>query len=151
MAIGHEPRRMICSVPEDAIQHGRSLPGIDALIAAAQDSDPAPTDLESAGELFDHRRFAGAADGQIPDTDDKASELAFFEDPVSIKEQPQLNSPEIEEREEVQRGAEQTGSKAMATLQDNFDSVLFQAVEPASHDQRIRAPRLSAPTIKVSA
>ena len=69
-AVRHDARRRGVVPEEELVQQPLVERGRLGAVAAREDGDVAALVAQFAGELLDHRRFAGAADRQVADGDD---------------------------------------------------------------------------------
>ena len=116
-----------------------------AFVAPAEDGDASAAAVELSGEHFYYGGFAGAADGEVTDTDGQASERRGAKDAFAIEPQTQLDEGEVDEGKRTQDNAKQAGSVSVAAVEDNINGEGFQAFEPASHGDWLRTltPELS--------
>ena len=105
----------------------------NALVAATQNRDAAAAGLQRAREFLDHRSLAGAADGEIANTDDETTECPFAKNSFSIEIKPQLNNAFVNKRERVENSAQKSGAKSAAAAKHDVDSELLQVFESSAH------------------
>src|SRR5436305_1555718 len=76
-----------------------------ALLAATKDRNSTAAQLQRTREFFHDRRFTGAADREIPDADDEATERALAENSFPIQVESELDDPFVDKRERVKNSA----------------------------------------------
>jgi len=81
--------------------------------------------LQRAREFFRDRSFARAANRQVSDADNKATERAFAQNSFPVKIQTQLDKPLVNEGQRVKNSAQDRRTKSATTLKDNIDAKLF--------------------------
>jgi hypothetical protein len=101
----------------------------DGFIAAAQDGDAAAGLLEGAGELFDDRGFAGAADREIADADDEGADGVTTENGVVVELGPDPHDSGIDGGETKEDGFEQGGPAAGGTVEDDVRGELLEGLQ----------------------
>jgi hypothetical protein len=82
----------------DAVRHQEHRCPSGSTIATAQHCDPLSVAQESLGELDDHRRFAGSANREISDTDNRNGQSVPPEPPGFIPEGPKTSQRTVRER-----------------------------------------------------
>src|SRR5919201_1793927 len=118
-------------------------------VTATQNGHAPPAGLERTRELLHNRRFAGAADRQIADTNDQAAKRALPKDSLSIKIQSQVHQPLLNERHPVENTAQHPGACAVTPLQNDVDGKLLEIFPPTRHyELRLDNRRLRTATIR---
>ena len=106
-----------------------------AFVSTAEDGHPTTFLLQCARQAFYHRRLAGAADGQVTDADDHATQRVVAQKTLPVQPQPQLHHLVEHERKREQQPPQQRRALAITALQDHVDGKLLQAFDPAAHGQ----------------
>jgi len=98
----------------------------NGLIAAAEDGDAAAGFLKGAGEFFDDGGFAGAAHGEVTDTDDEGADGVTAEDGIVIEAGAEAHDAGVDGGEEKKEGLEEGGAASGRTIEDDVRGELFQ-------------------------
>ena len=163
LAVGDDARRRGI-FPAEALPPFARNGTRHALVAATENRDPPAAGPQGPRELFDDRRLAGAADGEIANADDETPEGALAENAVAIKKKAKLHEPFVNEGEPVKQRPEQRRPHAMTPFQNDVDRELLEIFSAVTHRSEIvglriancdcasrRAPRLSAAVMIVRA
>ena len=119
----------------------------DGFVAAAEDGDAAAGLLEGAGELFDDRGFAGAADREIADADDEGADGVTTENGVVVELGPNPHDSGIDGGEAKKNRFEQGSPATGGTVEDNVRGELLEGFKSSeSHKGRMEGFRLGGRT-----
>lgn len=123
----------------------------NAFVASAEDGDPASPLLQFPGQHLGHRRFAGAADREVADTDDQAAYFLGAKHARAVESQTGLNGALVSQSEQPENKFEGIGPTAFSALENNIDRIAFEALEDDSHQSTGWVPLLSGDRIMVRA
>ena len=136
-AVGHHARRGGVVAEEELVQQPLVERRRLGAVAAREDGDVAALVAQFAGELFDDRRFAGAADGQVADGDDLHAERRVAQDADSCKESARvLMATSKTFRAGVEQGPHERLARPAPLLDDDLPegrSPVFLSTHEASH------------------
>jgi hypothetical protein len=104
-----------------------------ALVAAAEDGHPAAAGEQGLGEEFDHRRLAGAADGDVADADDRHTEVVVVQVALAVEKEAQAHGARIDPREQAEGRTQQGRSDATLVVDDHLDEVGFEIFQGVFH------------------
>jgi hypothetical protein len=92
--------------------------------------------LEGAREEFDDGGFSGSTDGEVADGDDGAAGEGGFEMACAVEVDAETHDGGEELAEEEEEGAEEGGTFATASVQDDVDGEAFEVLEsPFGHEE----------------
>jgi hypothetical protein len=89
--------------------------------------------LEGAGKDLDYGRLAGAADAQVPNTDDLAAEGVVAKDAMLPKAQADLNAQLIKFGQSQQDHAGNARGQITTTFEYDVEHVLLDDFSPLPH------------------
>ena len=124
-------------------------PALHTLVTPAQDSHTPATGRKFTGKFLDDGRFSGSSDGKVSYADDRATHLMAAQQMNSVKMNPCTDDKHVHGGQSQEKCPQYSGPFSGATLQNDINSKLFEAVEKASHRAvgegyfTIRAPELS--------
>jgi hypothetical protein len=102
-----------------------------AFVTATEDGDATSVLGKDTGEEFDDWGFAGAADGEVADADDGATDRVTFQPAVVIEVPAPAHDLGVEAGKDPSDGAEEAGAKAFAFFEDDLNGELFELFEGA--------------------
>src|ERR1051325_279369 len=104
-----------------------------ALVPPAENGHFAPPGLQSSGKLLHNRRFASTANGEIAYANHQTPQSPFAEDSFSIKIQPELYQPVVNERQREKQPTQQRSANSMTSFENHVDPEFFQLFKSTSH------------------
>ena len=95
--------------------------------------------MKSPGEEFHHRRFSGAAHGEVADADHHAAQAALFLEPTVVDSEPTAHCERVDLGKDAEHPAQGPRPDPAALPKDDLDGKLLQTFEGFLHDDSDRS------------
>jgi hypothetical protein len=137
-SIGHDAGRGGDAAGKKAVGESGVKRFRNGFVTSAEDGDTATGLLERAGELFDDRGLAGAADGEVADADHEGTDRVTAEDGVVIKAGAEAHDAGVDRGEQKEEGLEEGGAASGRPVEDDVGGELLQRFQSLqSHSVRM--------------
>ena len=111
------------------VRHALLDGGLHPFVAPAENANPPAFLLEPPCEHFNDGSLAGAADGEVANTDDRRAEMVVGLYAVSKQREPALHEGVEEPRQPIEHSAQQRRLQPAPASEDDVHAELFEPVE----------------------
>src|SRR5205823_7171167 len=97
-------------------------------------------------KFFHNRSLARSTDSEISDADNETTEGALTKNAFAIKEQTELHKAFVNEREKINKRAQQSRANSTPTFENDINRKLLEIFQRAAHsiaDLKMRTDRKS--------